>query len=179
MQTADMALGAGSLPEWFGICLRSDCSTVKMLRLRALRYFLKRGAASAAPSAVVVAADWAIRRIGYVSAEDVRGAVVKEYAELLRLDIPLSEDLISLFGGQPGWTLEELIYRSDDPLVSAFHEVAMALFMEYVERTDWRQLDALDFAAYATLELLRRGRMAKSRATELLKQITDQTLSAT
>ncbi len=110
-----MALGAGSLPEWFGICLRSDCSTVKMLRLRALRCFLKRGAASAAPSAAVAAADLAIRRIGYASAEDVSGAVVKEYAELLRLDIALSEDAASLFGGQPGWTLEELVYKSDDP----------------------------------------------------------------
>jgi hypothetical protein len=171
-----MALGAGSLPEWFGICLRSDCPTVKMLRLRALQYFLKRGVASAAPSAVVATADWAIRRIGYVSA-DVRGAVVKEYAELLRLDVTLSEDVASLFGGQPGWTLEELIYRSDDPLVGAFHEAAVALFMEYVDRTDWRQLDVLDFAAYAVFELLRRGRMARGRAVELLKQITDQALS--
>lgn len=113
----------------------------------------------------------------------MRGAVVKEYAELLRLDIPLSEDVASLFGGQPGWTLEELIYRSDDSLVGALHEAAMALFMEYVDRTDWRQLDALNFAACATLELLRRGRMARGRAaellTELLKQITDQALSAT
>jgi hypothetical protein len=173
-----MALGAGSLPEWFGICLRSDCPTVKMLRLRALRCFLKRGAASAAPSAAEAAADWAIRRIGYISTEDVRGTVVKEYAELLRLDIPLSEDATSLFGGQPGWTLEELIYRSDDPLVSTLHEAATALYMEYVDRTDWRQLDVLDFAAYAVLELLRRGRMAKGRAVELLKQITDQALSA-
>jgi hypothetical protein len=176
-----MALGAGSgsLPEWFGICLRSDCPTVKMLRLRALRSFLKRGAAYAAPSAVVVAVDWAIRRIRYAPAEDARGAVVKEYAELLRLDVALSEDAASIFGGQPGWTLEELIYRSDDRLVGAFHEAAMALFMEYVDRADWQQLDVLDFAAYATLELLRRMRITRERAAELLKWITDQALSAT
>ena len=173
-----MALGAGSLPEWFGICLRSDCSAVKMLRPRALKYFLKRGSASAAPSAVVAAADWAIRRIGYASAEDVRGAVVKEYAELLRLDIALSEDLISMFGGQPGWTLEELVYRSDDPVVGALHIAMMALFMEYADG-GFHRLGALDFAAYAVLELLRRGLAARGRASELLKWIADQALSAT
>jgi len=55
----------------------------------------------------------------------------------------------------------------------------MALFMEYVDRADWQQLDVLDFATYATLELLRRMRITRERAAELLKWITDQALSAT
>jgi hypothetical protein len=175
-------LGAGSVPEQvFGICRRGDCSVVKMLRRRALRSFLKRGVASASPSAFAAAAGEVIRRVGY-AAEDaaaVKNAVVGEYAELLSLDVALGEDAAALLGGRPGVVLEELLYTSGDRLVGALHEAAMALYMEYLDRSDWRQLDALDFAAYAALELLRRMRITRERAAELLKWITDQALSAT
>jgi len=175
-------LGAGSVPEEvFGICRREDCSAVKMLRRRALRSFLTRGVALASPSAFAAVAGEVIRRVGY-AAEDaaaVKNAVVEEYAELLRLDVALGEDAAALLGGRPGMALEELLYTSDDRLVGALHEAAMALFMEYLDRPDWRQLDVLDFAAYAALELLRRMRITKERAVELLKWITDQALSAT
>jgi hypothetical protein len=175
-----MALGAGSLPEEvFGVCIRSDCPTVRMLRKRALKNFMGLKVASAELSKFIDATNKVVKRIGYVPVyEAVRDVVVKEYAKVLELDIPPSEDSVSLVGGQPGQTLEELIYRSDDPLVDALHEALVMLYMEYVDRADWRQLDVLDFAAYAALELLRRGRMVRGKATELLKQITDQALSA-
>jgi hypothetical protein len=173
-------LGAGSVPEEvFGICRRKDCPTVKMLRRRALKSFLKRGVALASPSAYAAAAGEVIRKIGY-AAEDaaaVKNAVLREYAELLRLDAALGEDAVALLGGRPGMPLEELLYASGDRLVGALHEAAMALFMEYLDRPDWRQLDVLDFAAYAALELLRRMRITRERAAELLKWITDQALS--
>jgi hypothetical protein len=101
--------------------------------------------------------------------------VVKEYAELLRLDAVLGGDLISIFGGQPGWTLEELIYRSGDPAVGALHEGAAAPFMGHVDG-GFHRLEALDFAAYAALEMLRRGRMARGGAAEPLKWVAGQAL---
>jgi len=173
-----MALGAGSLPEEpLGVCRRGDCPVVKMLRKRALRGFLALG--EPAPSALVAAADEAIKKIGYAAAEDVRGVVVKEYAGLLSLDIPLGGDAASLLGGEPGWALEELLYRSDDPVVNALHMAAMALYMEYVGGSDLQRLGTLDFAAYALLELLRRGRAAREHVAKLLSWIADQALSAT
>ena len=175
-------LGVGSVPEEvFGICRREDCTTVKMLRRRAPRSFLKRGVALASPSAFAAAAGEVIRKIGYAEedAAAVKNAVVEEYAELLRLNVSLGEDAATLLGGRPGMTLEELLYTSGDRLAYALHEAAMALFMEYLDRPDWRHLSVLDFAAYAALELLRQMRITKERAVELLKWITDQALSAT
>jgi hypothetical protein len=168
--------------EVFSVCLRDDCLTVRTLRQRALKRFIKQ-AASAEFSKLVDAADRAVKRIGYVAeqgrAASIGDSVVKEYVEVLRLDIPLNKDVVDLLGGQPGWTLEELVYRSDNPVVGALHIAMMALYMEYVDRSDWRQLDVLDFAAYAVLELHRRDVVNRSRAAELLKQIADQALSAT
>ncbi len=165
------------------ICRREDCSVVKMLRQRALRSFIRLRGAATAPSAFVAAADEVFKRIGYVAAEEARAAavrdsVLREYAELLNLDVVLSEDAAALLGGRPGMTLEELIYTSDDRLVGAFHVAAMALFMEYVDSSDWHRLDVLDFAAYAVLELVRRGRMSRNQAAELLTWISDKALDA-
>jgi hypothetical protein len=177
----DVALGAGALPEeLFGVCLRGDCGTVKALRRRALRYFLAlRGVASAAPSKLADAADRAIKKIGY-AAGDVCGAVAEEYARvLLDLDIPLGENLAALLGGRPNWTFEDLLYLGDDPVADALHEAMVALYMEYVDRTDVQRLGVLDFAAYAVLAALQRGRIARDRAAELLKWVADQALTAT
>jgi len=173
-----MALGAGSLPEeLFGVCHRRDCPVVKMLRKRALGDFLTLG--EPAPSALAAAADEAIKKIGYAAAEDVRGAVVGEYAKVLSLDIPLGEDAADLLGGRPGQTLEELLYRSNDPVVNALHMAAMALYMEYVDGSDLQRLGTLDFAAYALLELLRRGRATREHVAKLLNWIADQALEVT
>jgi hypothetical protein len=170
-------LGAGSIPEeLFRICRRRDCETVKMLRHRAMRDVLRSGA-SANPTELLIAVKKAIRRIEY-AAEDVRGAVVEEYARLISLDVPLNEETAALLGGRPGQTLEELIYRSSDPLVNAFHTVAMALYMEYVDRPNWQRLEVFDFAAYTALTLLQRGRATRNRAANLLGWITDQVLAS-
>jgi len=168
-----MVLGAGSIPEEiFGICHRSECKIVKMLRHRALRDVLRSGV-SAAPS-VLNAAKRAIRSIGYV--EDAHDAVVEEYAELISLDISLNENAAALLGGQPGQTLEELIYQSRDPLVDALHTAIMALYMEYVDSGNMRRLEVPDFAAYAVLAMLQRGRITRKNAAKLLSWITDQVL---
>jgi hypothetical protein len=172
-----MTLGAGSLPEeTFGICLREDCPTVKMLRNRALKHVLS-SSALATPSGLLTAAERAVRRVGY--AADVRGAVVEEYARVLSLDVSLSEHAAVLLGGWPGQALEELLYQSRDPVVDALHTAMMALYMEYIDGSDVQRLGVLDFAAYAVLELLRRGWMPRSRAAELLSWFADQALVAT
>jgi hypothetical protein len=174
-------LGVGSLPEEvFKVCLRDDCLTVRMLRRRALKNFIKL-AASAEFSKLVDVADMTVKRIGYVITEEsriaaVRNAVVKEYVEVLKLDLPLNKDIVDLLGGQPSWMLEEL--SSGNSVVDALRVAMMAFYMEYLDRSDWQQLDVLDFVAYAVLEMLRRGWVARSRAAELLKWITDQVLSA-
>jgi len=167
-----MGLGSGAIPEEiFGVCLREDCELVKMLRRRALRGVLRRGS----PSDMLTAAERAVRRIGY--AADVRG-VVEEYTEVLSLDIPLNEFAAALLGGEPGQTLEELLYSSDDPVVDALHEAMMAFYMEYVDGHTQR-LDVLELAAYAVLMHLHRGRLDRGRAAELLKWIADRALEFT
>ena len=50
-------------------------------------------------------------------------SAVEEYAEVLRLDVPV--------GG--GKTLEDLLYEGRDEVLDKLHEIMMALFMEYVE----------------------------------------------
>ena len=50
-------------------------------------------------------------------------SVIEEYAEVLRLDVPV--------GG--GKTLEDLLYESRDEVLDRLHEIMMALFMKYVE----------------------------------------------
>jgi hypothetical protein len=176
-----MALGAGAIPEEvFGVCYRRDCAVVKkMLRRRALERLLAGGAVSANPSAFIGAAEKAIRRIGYISAEDVRGAVVEEYARVLNLGLTLSGDAAGLLSAQPGWTLEELLYKNNNSVVDALYTAMMTLYMEYVGGSDLQRLGILDFAAYAALELLRRGRINRDRAAKILNWIADQALTVT
>ncbi|MFZ8839833.1 MAG: hypothetical protein ACO2PM_13175, partial [Pyrobaculum sp.] len=49
-------------------------------------------------------------------------SAVEEYAEVLRLDVPI--------GG--GKTLEDLLYGGRDEVLDRLHEIMMALYMEYV-----------------------------------------------
>jgi len=170
-----MSLGAGSLPEeLFGICLREDCAVLKMLRRRALR---RVASALYAPSGLLVAADKALRRIRYV--KDVRTAtVVEEYTKVLSLETPPRADVAKLLGGEPGWTFEELLYRSGDPVADALHEVMMALYMQYVDGGDAERLGVADFAAYAVIERYAQGRLGQDAAKEALRKITDLVLEA-
>jgi ABC-type amino acid transport substrate-binding protein len=146
-----------------------------MLRRRAVGDVLRSGV-SANPAELLIATKRAVRRIGYV-AEDVRNAVVEEYGRLISLDVPLNEEAAALLGGRPGQTLEELVYRSSDPLVDALHVVAMALYMEYADSSDWQRLEVFDLAAYAVFTLLQRGRATRNQAAKLLSWIADQVLS--
>jgi len=64
-----------------------------------------------------------LRRLGADPVKASLESVVEEYAEVLRLDIPV--------GG--GKTLEDLLYESRDEVLDKLHEIMMALYMEYVE----------------------------------------------
>jgi len=171
-----MALGAGSIPEEiFGLCYRPDCPTVKMLRHRALSHVLRLGVFNA-PLDLLVAVDKTLRRIGYVA--DVRDEVVKEYAELMDLDVPINEGAATLLGAEPGQTLKELVEAPHDPFVDAVHMAAMAFYMEHIDGGDMRRLETLDFAAYAVLTMLQRGKMSRDQVVKLLSWVTDQALQA-
>ena len=69
-------LGVGSLPEEvFKMCLRDDCLTVRMLRRRALKNFIKLAASA---EKFVDVADMTVKRIGYVITEESRIAAVRK-----------------------------------------------------------------------------------------------------
>lgn len=109
----------------------------------------------------------------------MRDAVVEEYGMLISLDVPLNEKAAALLGGRPGQTLEELVYRSSDPFVNALYVVAMALYMEYADSSNWQRLEVFDLAAYAAFTLLQRGRATRNQAAKLLSWVTDQVLPST
>ena len=170
-----MSLGAGSLPEeLFGICRRRDCVVVRRLRREALEEVV--GSSS---SDLVEASAEALRRRGYAEdAEKARTAVVKEYARVLSLDVPPREDVLLLLGGQRGWTFEDLLYLGGDPVANKLHVAMMALYMEYVEGGDVEKLGTAEFAVYAALAFLQRGRINRAEAAEAISRIADYILGA-
>ena len=161
-----MSLWAGSLPEeLFDVCLRRDCAAVRRLRREAL----KEVAASAD-------SDTAFK--AYVGdVEEIRAAVVEEYARVLSLDVPLREDVLLLLGGRPGWTYEDVLYKSGDPVADSLHMAMMALYMEYVDGGDVERLGSAEFAVYTTLMRLQRNRVGRAEAAEAISQITDRVLA--
>jgi hypothetical protein len=168
-----VALGAGSIPEeLFNVCYRPDCLTIRKLR----RVVLEEVVGSQAD--LLETSAEALKRRDY--AEDVdklREAVVKEYARVLNFEAPMRRDVFELLGGQRGRTFEDLLYMGNDPVADRLHETAMALYMEYVEGSDVEKLGAADFAVYAIIELLQRGRVDKAKAAETIGQITDWVLA--
>jgi len=169
-----VSLGAGSLPEeLFGVCRREDCATVRRLRREALEEVV--GSSS---SDLVEASAEALRRRGYAEdAEKVRAAVVKEYARVFSLDVPPREDVLLLLGGRRGWTFEDLLIYGGDPVAHKLHEAMVALYMEYVEGGGVERLGAAEFAVYAALALLQRGRVGRSEAAEAIGRIADWVLT--
>ena len=161
-----MSLWAGSLPEeLFDVCLRRDCATVKKLRREALKEV-----------AVSAASDVAFETyVGGV--EEVRAAVVEEYARVLSLDVPLREDVLLLLGGRLGWTFEDVFYKSGDPVADSLHVAMMALYMEYVDGGDVERLGSAEFAVYTTLMRLQRNRTGRAEAAEAISQIADRVLA--
>jgi len=106
--------------------------------------------------------------------------VIEEYAEVLRLDVPV--------GG--GKTLEDLLYESRDEVLDRLHEIMMALFMKYVETSklcDHRcppeatqkleKLATLELATYIIHNLYRKQKIDKNVLIKLFEETVDEILS--
>ncbi len=121
-----------------------------------------------------------LRRLGADPVKASLESVVEEYAEVLRLDIPV--------GG--GKTLEDLLYESRDEVLDKLHEIMMALYMEYVEINETcgrecppeaaqklEKLATLELATYIIYKLLHRQKIDKKTAVTALNEIVDKILS--
>jgi hypothetical protein len=121
-----------------------------------------------------------LRRLGADPMKASLESVVEEYAEVLRLDIPV--------GG--GKTLEDLLYESQDEVLDKLHEIMMALYMEYVEINETcdrgcppeaaqklEKLATLELATYVIYKLLHRQKIDKKTAVVALNEIVDEILS--
>jgi len=107
-------------------------------------------------------------------------SAVEEYAEVLRLDVPV--------GG--GKTLEDALYEGRDEVLDKLHEVVMALYMEYTEINETcdrgrppeaaqglEKLAALELAAYVIYRTYQRQKIDKKTAVAALSKILDEILS--
>ena len=121
-----------------------------------------------------------LRRLGADPVRAVLESAVEEYAEVLRLDVPV--------GG--GKTLEDLLYEGRDEVLNKLHEVMMALYMEYVEINEMcshrcppetvqklEKLAALELAACVIYKLSQRQKINRKAATAALGKIVDEMLS--
>ena len=122
----------------------------------------------------------ALAGLGADPVKAVLASVVEEYAEVLRLDVPV--------GG--GKTLEDLLYESQDEVMDRLHEIMMTLYMEYVEINETcgggcppeaaqklEKLAALELAAYVIYRQLRKQKIDKKAAAMALSKIVDEVLS--
>jgi hypothetical protein len=121
-----------------------------------------------------------LKRLGADPVKAGLESAVEEYAEVLRLDVPV--------GG--GKTLEDILYESRDEVLDKLHETMMALFMEYVEINETcadgcppetvqklEKLAALELAAYTIYRLYQRQKIDKRAAVAALEEIVDRVLS--
>jgi hypothetical protein len=121
-----------------------------------------------------------LRRLGVDPVKAGLEGAVEEYAEVLRLDIPV--------GG--GKTLEDLLYESRDEVLDKLHEIMMALYMEYVEINETcdrgcppeaaqklEKLATLELATYIIYKLFQRQKIDKKTAVAALNEIVDEILS--
>jgi len=121
-----------------------------------------------------------LRRLGADPMKASLESAVEEYAEVLRLDIPV--------GG--GKTLEDLLYESRDEVLDKLHEIMIALYMEYVEINETcdrgrppetaqklERLATLELATYAIYRLLQKQKIDKKTAVVALNEIVDEILS--
>ncbi len=121
-----------------------------------------------------------LRRLGADPVKASLESAVEEYAEVLRLDIPV--------GG--GRTLEDLLYESRDEVLDKLHEIMIALYMEYVEINEacgrgcppeaaqkLEKLAALELATYVIYRLFQRQRIGRKAAAAALNKLADMTLS--
>ena len=121
-----------------------------------------------------------LKRLGVDPVKASLESAVEEYAEVLRLDIPV--------GG--GKTLEDLLYESRDEVLGKLHEIMMALFMEYVEINETcgrgcppeavqklEKLATLELATYIIYKLFQKQKIDKKTAVAALEGIVDEILS--
>jgi len=121
-----------------------------------------------------------LRQLGADPVKASLESAVEEYAEVLRLDIPV--------GG--GKTLEDLLYESRDEVLDKLHEIMMALYMEYVEINETcdrgcppeaaqklEKLATLELATYVIYQLLHRQKIDKKTAVAALEEIVNEILS--
>jgi hypothetical protein len=121
-----------------------------------------------------------LRRLGADPVKSSLEGAVEEYAEVLRLDVPV--------GG--GSTLEDLLYGGRDEVLDRLHEVMMALFMEYAEINETcgggcppeaaqklEKLAALELAAYVVYRQLQKQKIDRKAAAAALSKIVDEILS--
>ena len=107
-------------------------------------------------------------------------SAVEEYAEVLRLDVPVGGDK----------TLEDLLYESRDEVLDKLHEIMMALYMEYVEIDETcgrrcppeaaqklEKLATLELATYIIYKLFQKQKIDKKTAVTALNEIVDKIFS--
>jgi hypothetical protein len=121
-----------------------------------------------------------LKRLGVDPVKASLESAVEEYAEVLRLDVPV--------GG--GKTLEDLLYESRDEVLDKLHEIMIALYMEYVEINETcdrgcppeaaqklEKLATLELATYVIYKLFQRQRIDKKTAVVALEEVADEILS--
>jgi len=121
-----------------------------------------------------------LKRLGADPVKASLESAVEEYAEVLRLDIPV--------GG--GKTLEDLLYESRDEVLDKLHEIMVALYMEYVEINETcdrgcppevaqklEKLATLELATYIIYKLFQRQKIDKKTAVAALEEIVNEILS--
>jgi hypothetical protein len=120
------------------------------------------------------------KRLGADPVKASLESAVEEYAEVLRLDVPV--------GG--GKTLEDLLYERRDEVLDKLHEIMIALYMEYVEINEtcdrWcppeaaqklEKLATLELATYIIYRLFQKQKIDKKTAVATLNEIVDEILS--
>jgi hypothetical protein len=121
-----------------------------------------------------------LKRLGVDPVKASLESAVEEYAEVLRLDIPVGGDK----------TLEDLLYESRDEVLDKLHEIMMALYMEYVEINETcsrecppeaaqklEKLATLELATYIIYKLFQRQKIDKKTAVAALEEIVNEILS--
>ncbi|MFZ8810408.1 MAG: hypothetical protein ACO2PN_20165, partial [Pyrobaculum sp.] len=121
-----------------------------------------------------------LKRLGADPVKASLESAVEEYAEILRLDVPV--------GG--GKTLEDLLYESQDEVLDKLHEIMMALFMEYVEISETcgrgcppeaaqklEKLATLELATYVIYKLFQRQKVDKKTTVAAFNEIVNEILS--
>jgi len=197
MQTSAVAVGLGTLAEELFFASREHELILPYRRLHEVRRRILQEVKEKAGEGVaeivsniatairryVTEIEEALAELRRLGADPVKASlesVVEEYAEVLRLDVPV--------GG--GKTLEDVLYEGRDEVLDKLHEVMMALFMEYVEINETcdrgcppeavqklEKLAALELAACVIYRLSQRQKIDRKAAVAALSEIVDEILS--